>query len=176
LDLALVCSSIFAQKSKSLFTGSLLEISYPFLDPGMVDLALKSCCWTASHEEPKRVLKTALARQVPKEMVYRKKSAFNGDTREYFKNKMFLDRFDRLSSSNSPLYAFLDLQFLKTMRAKLARGWPLPSQTANFIWAAVFVNEWLAQVACSDQSHRLGAPSGDVPQDLAGEAIRPKAV
>src|SRR5581483_11656248 len=61
-DLALVCSSIFAQKSKSLFCGSRHEIRYPYLDSAMVRLGLESLHWPHTNRPPKWLLKAALAR------------------------------------------------------------------------------------------------------------------
>jgi asparagine synthetase B (glutamine-hydrolysing) len=146
LDLALVCSSIFAQKTKSLFAGSQLEVVYPFLEPEVVDLALDLGSRSDTPTDPKWVLKAALARQVPTECVYRPKSGFTGRTERDFQHPAFLECFDSVTSPNSILSDFIDRGFCKAIRPKLATGTPLPSQTSNFIWGAVFVNQWLESV------------------------------
>ena len=145
-DLVWVCSPIFAQKTKSLFDGTALHIVYPFLLPPMVELALKARNWAGSDEQPKWVLKAALARQVPADMVYRKKSGFVAPVEQKFKHRAFLEAFDKLLDSKSPLYGLVDQRFVQTIRQKLVDGNSLPSQTASFVWAAVFANSWLEQV------------------------------
>jgi asparagine synthetase B (glutamine-hydrolysing) len=144
-DLAWVCSPIFAQKTKSLFDGTPLHVVYPFLLPSMVDLALNARNWSGS-DQPKWLLKAALARQVPADMVYRKKSAFVAPIEQKFKHWAFLGAFDKLLDSKSALNGLVDQRFIRTIRPKLVDGTPMPSQTASFVWAAVFVNCWLEQV------------------------------
>lgn len=146
LDLALVCSAIFAQKSKSLYAGTSLEVVYPFLSPAMIRLAYKSLFVNGLSKQPKALLKAALARHVPQEMVYRTKSGFVAPIEEKFKQKAFLGAFDNLLKPGAPLHEFVDSTFLRMLRPRLVEGKPLPSQTGIFIWGAVFVNEWLAQM------------------------------
>jgi asparagine synthetase B (glutamine-hydrolysing) len=145
-DLVWVCSPIFAQRTKSLFDGTALHVVYPFLLPPMVDLALNARDWSGADRLPKWVLKAALSRQVPADMVYRKKSAFAAPIGQKFKHWAFLEAFDKLLDSKSALYGLVDQGFIGTIRQKLVDAAPLPSQTASFIWAAVFVNCWLEQV------------------------------
>jgi asparagine synthetase B (glutamine-hydrolysing) len=158
LDLSLVCSGIFAQKSKSLFAASALDIAYPYLSPQMVRLALSSAYWQGAELEAKWLLKAALARHVPSEMVYRPKSGFIAPMNEKFNSPAFLAAFDKLLADRSQLGPFLNKDFLQSIRGKLTTKNILPPQTANLVWAVVFVNEWLEQVVgsatkrCANQS------------------------
>jgi asparagine synthetase B (glutamine-hydrolysing) len=147
LDLSLVCSGIFAQKSKSLFTASDLAIIYPFLSQEMVRIALLSGNWQGSDQEAKWLLKAALARHIPSEMVYRAKSGFVAPMSEKFKSDSFLVAFDKLLAGRSQLSPFLEKKFLQNIRGRLAEKNVLPPQTANLVWAIVFVSEWLEQVS-----------------------------
>jgi asparagine synthetase B (glutamine-hydrolysing) len=146
LDLALTCSGVFAQKSRSLFDASKLEVIYPFLADEMVETALNAVTWPGRDSEPKSILKAALSRQTPKQMVYRKKSAFVAPLEEQFRRGAFLRAFDRLNDSNAPLAPFIDRKFLRLIRPSLAGGERLPAPTASLVWTAIFVNQWLEQV------------------------------
>jgi asparagine synthetase B (glutamine-hydrolysing) len=146
-DLSLGCASITAQKSLSLFDGTSLGVVYPYLLPEMIDLAFSSVDWPGSGTEAKRVLKAALAKQVPAEMVYRAKSGFVASMPDKFEHKAFLAAFDKLLEARSPMSRFLDRKFLLDVRPKLATKQKLPTQTEYFIWCAVFGNEWIEQVS-----------------------------
>ncbi len=76
INLALLDASVIAQKSRSLFNGTSLDVIYPYILPDMINVALASGDWAGSEKEPKRVLKAALAQHVPATMVYRAKGAF----------------------------------------------------------------------------------------------------
>jgi asparagine synthase (glutamine-hydrolysing) len=145
MDLTAVCSSIFAQKSKSLFDGTELKILYPFLHRELVALALSSRNWEGALGEPKWVLKASLASLVPHEMVYRRKSGFVAPVHLKFKSTPFLREFDRLSADDSVLAAFTELNFRQTVRPLLVAGQKLPAQTASLVWMMPFLNNWLNQ-------------------------------
>jgi asparagine synthetase B (glutamine-hydrolysing) len=146
-DLSLGCASITAQKSRSLFDGTSLDVVYPYLLPDMVDVAFASVDWPGSGTEVKRVLKAALAQHVPSTMVYRAKSGFVAAMPDKFGHKAFLTAFDKLLEPQAALSRFLDRKFLLTIRPKLTTKQKLPPQTEYFIWCAVFGNEWIEQVS-----------------------------
>jgi hypothetical protein len=146
LDLSLTCSGIFAQKSTSLFVAAGRNIVYPFLNEQLVRLALSSGNWQEADQEAKWLLKAALARHIPSEMVYRAKSGFIAPMSEKFKSNAFLGAFDKLLAGKSLLSPFLKMNFLKHVRGRLGAKSNLPPQTANLVWAIVFVSEWLEQV------------------------------
>jgi asparagine synthase (glutamine-hydrolysing) len=132
LDLSLVCACIFAQKSKSLFAASPLNITFPFLSPQMVRIALSSGNWKGADQEAKWLLKAALARHVPAEMVYRPKSGFVAPMSEKFKSDAFLAVFDKVLADKSLLSPFLEKKFLRSIREKLtAAAKHIPSNTAK---------------------------------------------
>ncbi|MGK9168526.1 asparagine synthase C-terminal domain-containing protein [Inquilinus limosus] len=146
-DLSLGCASITAQKSRSLFDGTSLDVVYPYLLPDMIDVAFASVDWAGSGTEVKRVLKAALAQHVPAAMVYRAKSGFVASMPDKLGHKAFLTAFDKLLEPRSPLGRFLDRKFLLGIRPKLAAKQKLPPQTEYFMWCAVFGNEWIEQVS-----------------------------
>ncbi|MGF6232004.1 asparagine synthase (glutamine-hydrolyzing) [Inquilinus ginsengisoli] len=146
-DLSLGCASITAQKSRSLFDGTSLDVVYPYLLPDMVNVAFASVDWPGSGTEVKRVLKAALAQHVPSTMVYRAKSGFVASMPDKFGHRAFLTAFDKLLEPQAPLSRFLDRKFLLAIRSKLATKQKLPPQTEYFIWCAVFGNEWIEQVS-----------------------------
>jgi asparagine synthase (glutamine-hydrolysing) len=151
LDLGLVCANIFAQKNKPVFDASAHGIEYPFLDQRMVGLALRRAVrWP--RLESKGVLKAALAEQVPRELVYRRKSGFVAPLRNKFAHPRFLTLFDHLLDSASPLAGTLNRAWLQRVRRDLRAARALPPQTCNFIWAAVFTNHWLTQATVARAS------------------------
>lgn len=156
MDLALVCSSIFAQKSRPLFNQSQLRITYPFLSKMVVNLALRSCEWPSASKEPKHLLKTALARHVPREMVYRPKSGFVGPIEKTFKQPAFLSCIDELCSSNSALSGFIKEHFFANLRQVVSKGLPLPAPLSNLLWAGVFTNRWISKY-CRDSTRDAGS-------------------
>jgi asparagine synthase (glutamine-hydrolysing) len=169
LDLSLVCACVFAQKSKSLFASSSLNVSFPFLNQQMVRIALSSEDPKRADREPKWLLKAALARHVPASMVYRPKSGFAAPMHEKLRNDAFLAAFDKLLTGRALLSPFIDAGFLRNIRANLTTGSSLPAQTISAVWGIVFVNEWLEQVvahAATDPGATAAAgprryPSGD---------------
>ncbi len=152
LDLALVCSNIFAQKNKPLFDASPHRVVYPFLDQRMVGMALRRAVRWPGSLEAKRVLKAALAEQVPAELVYRRKSGFVAPLREKFRSSRFLAAFDRLLEPKPALASMLNGPWLRRARRDLAAGRALPAQTHNFIWAAAFTNLWIEQASVPSAS------------------------
>jgi asparagine synthase (glutamine-hydrolysing) len=147
LDISLVCACIFAQKSKSLFAASTLDVTYPYLSRPISRLAFASENWTGANEEAKWLLKAALAQHVPSEMVYRPKSGFVATIAAKFKSEAFLAGFDKLIAGKSQLSPFLEKKFLQNIRVTLAAKGRLPAQTNNAVWVMVFVSEWLEQVS-----------------------------
>ncbi len=154
LDMSLVCSCIFAQKSKSLFAASVLSVNYPYLSAEVSRLAFASGNWTGANQEAKWLLKAALARHVPSEMVYRSKSGFVAAIGDKFKSDAFLASFDKVFDGESQLSPFVEKKFLENIRGTVTAGGSLPAQTNNAVWAIVFVSEWLEQVSL--QARELG--------------------
>jgi len=147
VDLALACCGVVTQKSQSLFAAAEIDVVYPYLSPEMAWIALSSASWQREDREEKWLLKAALARHVPVQMVYRPKSGFAAPMSQMFQSEGFRAAFHNLCSGQSPLSPFLEKSFLHTIGEKIASDSVLPTQTTNLVWAIVFVSEWLDQVA-----------------------------
>lgn len=145
-DLALNCSRVLAQKTKSVFNAYERKVVYPFLDSRMVGLALQRARYWPGRDEPKKVLKAILASHVPSDMAYRPKSAFIGPYRTIFSRPEFLRVFDRLLAHKTALTEFVDLSVLKKLRDRVQSQTPLPDQTYWFIWTVIFAHCWLEQL------------------------------
>jgi asparagine synthase (glutamine-hydrolysing) len=147
LDISLVCASIFAQKSKSLFAASALNVTYPYLSRQISRIAFASGDSVGANGEAKWLLKAALAQHVPPEMVYRPKSGFVAPIGDKFKSDAFLASFDKVLAGKSQLSPFVEKKFLRDIRATVTARGSLPVQTNNAVWAIVFASEWLEQVS-----------------------------
>lgn len=153
LDVGIVCANIFAQKDKPLFDASHLRVHYPFLSDAMLRLAFDTAASWPDRQEAKATLKAALARQVPRAMVYRPKSGFVADLRPVLRQPAFLDAVQRLEEH--PGFAeCLSPDAVQRIGAALAEGRTLPPQTYNFIWSAVFACAWTM-----DAERRASRPS-----------------
>jgi len=146
VDLALVCGSIFAQKNKSIFDSHSRSIEYPFMDKRMTGLAIMRARLWPGHGERKRIIKSLLASQVPRSMVYRPKSGFIAPVGEKFARPEFMYAFDKLLDSGSAFENLLDHTGIFRLKKLVERSVPLPPQTYSFIWTAVFCNLWLDQI------------------------------
>ncbi len=172
IDVAMYCGDIYAQRSKSIFDAHAQPIAYPFIDRSVVRLALEQAVYWPGSEQPKRVLKSILARHVPQQMVYRPKSGFVAPAVELFSHPRFLDAFDRLLRPASALANVLDRSRMRELRGVIASANPLPMQMYNFVWAAVFTNLWIEQLKHSADlwSEERAAPGGE--RALAREGER----
>lgn len=133
------------QKAYAAFDRSAMVQAFPFLSPDMVALALSHISrWSAPGEEPKAVLKVALSRSVPRELVYRRKSGFSIPPAATFGHRAFLDRLDELLASQAhPFTQWLDRATMLRIRDALVNREPLAWYTYEFVWAAVFGFHWL---------------------------------
>jgi asparagine synthase (glutamine-hydrolysing) len=152
LDLSLVCACIFAQKATSLFASSQVNIIFPFLSHRIMQIALSSGKWQGADLEAKWLLKAALARYVPTEMVYRPKSGFVAPMSTKLKSDAFLAALEKLLVDKAVLSPFVEKHVLRNIRERLITQRRLPSQTTATVWAIVFVNEWLEQVTNAAKS------------------------
>jgi asparagine synthetase B (glutamine-hydrolysing) len=151
LDLVLVCCGIFAQKDKAIFDASPIEVRYPFLEPNIVRLALERAVYWPGAEQPKSPLKNLLAQHVPREMVFRPKSAFNPPIKELLQSAAFLKAVDHMLESTGSISSILDRDCISSLHRCLEQGQDLPVETYNLIWTAVFASLWLDQI-CQGKS------------------------
>lgn len=136
----LVCCANVAQKDKSIFDASPIEVRYPFLEPNLVRLALERAIFWPGAEE------RLLAQQVPREMVFRPKSGFGPPRRELLRSPAFMKAVDHMLDATSPISSIIDRDCIRSLRRYLQQGQNLPAVTTDFIWTAVVIGLWLDQV------------------------------
>jgi asparagine synthase (glutamine-hydrolysing) len=143
LDLILLCCCRAAQKAKTIFDESPVEVRYPFLEPNMIKLALERGIYWPGSEQAKLPLKILLAQHVPSEMVFRPKSGFDPPMKELLQSAAFLKAIDQMLESTGPISSILDRDCILSLRRCLEQGRYLPAHTYHFIWTAVITNLWL---------------------------------
>lgn len=138
VDLALVCAGIYAQRGGPLFERMGVRTVHPFLTDSALALAFteERNDWGA-----KIPLKEALARHVPRELVYRPKSGLTPPLEAVFHQPDFVGHLE--ATTNGPLSRILDRRAIGDATNVLHKGKPIPVQTANFLWAATFLDRWL---------------------------------
>jgi asparagine synthetase B (glutamine-hydrolysing) len=145
-DLALTCANTFAQKAYPIFRSAGHEVFYPFLHNDSLTMALSSIPnWNMS--EPKAPLKASLARQVPREMVYRPKSGFTDPRGSVFFDPEFVDHLRSACEPTAPISHLLKRKAVAKAADLLSRSKPLPPQTLNTLWAIVFTDRWYRTAA-----------------------------
>jgi asparagine synthetase B (glutamine-hydrolysing) len=142
LDLIYVCAGRFAAKSLDPLRRAGMDPVYPFLEPGVLRASFR-LPWAekARSGEGKVVLKRLLAREIPEDWVYRRKSAFDApldsilirhDVQAYFH--------DVVLCSKNPVLDLLDIRVIK---AFIERREP---SSLRFLWTILFVSAWLSQM------------------------------
>ena len=140
-DLALTCANTFAQKSQPILETAGHCVVYPFLEFEAVTTALASIPYW-HMDEPKAPLKKSLARHVPRDMVYRRKSGFIDPIAEIFVGAEFIDYLRSAAEPTSPIVHLLEKKPLLKSCQLLAHRKKLPTQTLNLLWAIVFTDRW----------------------------------
>ncbi|MGE5837765.1 MAG: asparagine synthase-related protein [Acidobacteriota bacterium] len=146
LDIVWVCAGRMAPKSFDPLRTRGIRPIYPFLEPSMVSLS-SSLSWETkcAGGEEKAVLKRMLAREVPAEWVYRRKSGF---TRSAAARAMFasapVQEFlrDVVVSPNNPLSDFCRIDVVRRLVDR-ARHHSLSVGAHEFLWAFAFASAWL---------------------------------
>jgi asparagine synthetase B (glutamine-hydrolysing) len=140
-DMAFTGTNIFAQKMFPLFQLAGHRVIFPFLEKEMVQVALSAAeYWMMS--EPKEPLKISLARHVPQNMVYRKKSGFVDPKAQVFYQSEFIEYLRSAIDSSGPLADILIHEPLLNVCDLLRKEKTLPYQTRNCIWSVVFADRW----------------------------------
>jgi asparagine synthase (glutamine-hydrolysing) len=146
LDLSIICARTLAQKNKSIFDMAGRKIVYPYLDDSVIGVAIKRASYWPGNSQPKRVLKSILASDVPHHMVYRPKSGFVPPLREKFLQQEFISAYEHLIEGNSVVSNILDCRKMEELLKDIKSGTLLPAQTTRFIWGVVFTHCWLNQL------------------------------
>jgi asparagine synthetase B (glutamine-hydrolysing) len=140
-DLALTCANVFAQKCRAILTRAGHRVVFPFLDDEVVSLALAAIrTWRVG--EPKSPLKQSLAKYVPREMVFRPKSAFADPQPRLFRTPAFIEMLCQSASDSAPLCDLVVKQRIREACDLLGKDKCVPSQTLNLLWAIVFTDRW----------------------------------
>ena len=141
VDLALVCANVFAQKAKPIFNRGGCKVHYPFMSQQAIHVAQVAIdAWPVG--ESKSPLKHSLSKALPREMIYRPKSAFADPAGELFFKERFLQHLRATAEDSSPLAGFIQTKYVKDSCDLLRRRWRLPSQTLNMLWAITFTDRW----------------------------------
>lgn len=111
----------------------------------MVDFAL-AVASSQNSPEKKAMLKALLARQVPREMVYRPKSGFVDTSAQMFYDAMFLEMLWAATEEKSVLSGIVFKDPLRRVCDRLRRHERLPDQLLNCIWAITFTDRWYRTV------------------------------
>jgi asparagine synthetase B (glutamine-hydrolysing) len=148
LDVAWVCAGRMASKSFDPLRAQGIQPIYPFLEPQMAALS-SALTWQEKAEggEPKAVLKRMLARAIPSELVYRRKSGFTPPQKDLLATpamREFLH--DVALSQRNPLLAYCRTDIVRQIVELMQRGQPLGESARDFLWALAFTSGWLAQV------------------------------
>ena len=146
LDLVVTCCRVFAQKMKPVFDQSQIQVRYPYMTPRVLDYAFRTF-HSPNNKLDKAHLKSALARQVPHELVYRPKSGFVAPLQTSFRHPSFLQALDEAIHAPGPFGEFLYLPSIAALRRRIDRGAALPTQAYTFLWSLVFGTKWHDQAS-----------------------------
>lgn len=140
-DLALVCANVFAQKAKPIFARAGCKVHYPFMSRQAIHVAQAAIdAWPVT--ESKSPLKHSLSKVLPREMIYRPKSAFADPAGELFFKEGFLQHLRATTEDSSPLAGFFQTKYVRESCDLLRRRRRLPPQTLNTLWAIAFTDRW----------------------------------
>ena len=140
-DLGLTCANIFAQKGAPVLRGAGLTIAYPFLSDAVVELGLAVLEKDFSLM-PKEILRMALKRQAPAELVDRQKSGFTDPAQSVFLSDGFLEILDAAMDDSAPIGDLLVKSNVARACRALRSGHLLAKQTMNCLWAIAFTDRW----------------------------------
>jgi asparagine synthetase B (glutamine-hydrolysing) len=142
-------------KPATVFENAGMAARFPFLARDLVTFSLQEATtWPPHLRENKALLKELLARSVPREMVYRRKSGFIIPAGETFGHRMFLNAFSEvIESSSGPFAALLKRNVLRRIHMAMQRREPLAWYTYEAVWSLVFGHHWITRV----QGHALAA-------------------
>ena len=135
----MTCANTFVQKARPIFTSAGIQVRYPFLSREVVAMGMAD---SQGNREAKAGLKVALARRVPSQMVYRRKSGFVATKHNLFHESPFLEHLSE-SLRSSVIAGYVDRAKLADLLSALTRRAQLPAQTLNFAWAFTFLDRWL---------------------------------
>jgi asparagine synthetase B (glutamine-hydrolysing) len=141
LDVALVCSGIYAQKSRACFEAHHRRVVYPFLDPTFLKNTLGKKPPKADECRPKAVMKRLLAKSVPNQLVYRPKRGFVAASPLRMTEPVWPELLDECLSDDVLRHVLVTPAW-KGIRRLLTRHEILPEPIYHLIWTVVFFYLW----------------------------------
>lgn len=148
LDMAWIGAGRMAPKSFEPLRRHGIEVIYPFMELPLV-LASSAIRWAdkCPAGETKGLLKSLLARTVPREWIYRVKSGFAPPHRELL-GSAGLQEFLRgtVLSPRNPLIDFCDRDIVTEMVERAHKYQKLSPGVCDFLWTLTFASGWLAQL------------------------------
>jgi asparagine synthetase B (glutamine-hydrolysing) len=146
-DLIWVCAGRMAPKSFDPLRSRGIRPIYPFLEPSMV-ASSASLSWETKCADgvPKGILKRMLARDVPDEWVYRRKSGFtrSASARAIFASRPVQDFLhDVVLAANNPLREFCRIDVVRRLVDRARRRDSLSIGAQSFLWTFAFASAWL---------------------------------
>jgi asparagine synthase (glutamine-hydrolysing) len=148
LDLAWVCAGRMAPKSFEPLRRHGIQAVYPFLEPTLLRAAL-SLSWGERSRpgEAKALLKTLLARTLPREWVYRPKSGFAPSHRELLGSAAVQEFLrDVVLSVRNPWLDFCRRDNVSEMVERARRRRTLSPGACDFLWTLTFASGWFNQL------------------------------
>jgi asparagine synthetase B (glutamine-hydrolysing) len=91
---------------------------------------------------PKEILRMALKRQAPAELVDRQKSGFTDPAQSVFLSDGFLEILDAAMDDSAPIGDLLVKSNVARACRALRSGHLLAQQTMNCLWAIAFTDRW----------------------------------
>lgn len=147
-DVMAVCAERFATKSYDPLRHGGTPTIYPFLEPRMIRLSA-SLTWEqkCGRGGKKGLLKELLARSLPPEMVYRKKSGFDPPFARTFASRSVQGYLhDVVLAAGNPLRGFFESEKVREIVTRIGRGAPLDAGTYEFLWTLCATSGWLRSV------------------------------
>lgn len=148
LDLAWVCAGRMAPKTFDPLRGRGVQAIYPYLEPDLIRVS-SSVAWSvkSANGEEKALLKTLLARELPKPLVYRKKSGFTPPYRTTLGTapmQAFLH--DVVLSRDNAILEWCDVGTVRDLVQRAGSGADLSAGAVDFLWTLAFTSGWLRQL------------------------------
>lgn len=148
LDLAWVCAGRMAPKTLDPLRLRGVQPIYPYLEPELVQVST-SLSWSVkcAGGEEKSLLKSLLARSLPKALVYRRKSGFTPPYRTTLASaplQAFLH--DIVLAPHNPMLEFCDVPTVRGLVERAGSGAHLSAGAIDFLWCLAFTSGWLHQL------------------------------
>jgi hypothetical protein len=157
IDLAHVCTAVFGQKTRPVVDHAGAHIEYPFMAPSVISLALRAAHAWPGRDKPKAPIYHSLARNLPRELVYRPKVGFVIPMTDIFASREFLATLDDAISAGHPYTPLLHTAKIRTLRSMLGARRKLPVQTERFVWMLAFLDRWTQSTLSADGLARTRA-------------------